>query len=249
MKQNVTTITLVIVASAIILGLFGLSTAFAGSRGVNLISPRVDVAATAQIIQFQNKQAQLEQAFEQRLEALRSQISQTQQALDDLNRSVEAQTSTYNNQLTVLQEQVAQKQGTVQRLQANLISLKQDIITDEEQFDAEMAVLKGEMEQAEAGLLAELQSVNQQLQAAQVTLDASSISPPSPELADDPATLSPAGDDDHDDEDKSDDDSKDEDKEDEKHEDSKREVDDDDHDDDDKEADEDKKEDKKVGDD
>ncbi len=183
MKQSsrvVVSVSLIIAGVVIALGLVGLSTVFAASRNgeVNLILSHIDVGATAQAIRFQNRRAELENASQERLVSLQAQIDRLQNSLIQHNQTVQTQTAQQNNQLATLHAQTVKKQATVEALQSALSQVQQDIISEKDSHQISLNALIGEMQQTESEMLAELQAVTRQLQAAQAGLDAMATATP-----------------------------------------------------------------------
>ena len=244
-----TNVGLTLIIVLVVVGLFSLTTVFAASES-GLLDRRINVEATARLIRLQNRQEQLKTAVAQDVDRLEIQIEQARQSMETLQQSVKTQTTQQASQFAALQQQVVDKQAIVQKLEANLIGVRQNIKSDEETFNQDMIALKANSEQAKSELLSEIQAIDIQLSAVQSRLDALPTATPSPVAINNDDTQPDSSNNTHesssDDEDDDDEDDKsesDDDKDDDKHEDEDDDKDDDDKDDDKEDKSEEKKED------
>ena len=130
----------------------------------NLLVPKIDVEATAQAIQFENKRVEIEAAAQKRLASIQAQIDQRQQTLAELNHSNEAEITQLQTQVSNLQTQIEQARAETQQLQTTITQLEQTIKDDEAASQKELADEQFGMQQKETLLQNDLQSVSDQLQ-------------------------------------------------------------------------------------
>ncbi|GAB4422417.1 MAG: hypothetical protein Kow0031_00140 [Anaerolineae bacterium] len=171
-SRKLTNTSLLVMTLVIVCGLFGLSTVFAASRTghFNLLSPQIDVQATAQAIQVNNHRGALETDYQQRMALLQTQIDQVSQSLEALNRTIADQNSRQNSQLATLQQQVTAQQQVVDNLQNTATFLDTTMAREETAHRLQLVTLRTEFEYSEANLLAELEAASLQLAQAEAQL-------------------------------------------------------------------------------
>ena len=174
-----TNIGLMLIIVLVVVGLFSLTTVFAASES-GLLDRRVDVEATARLIRLQNRQEQLQTAVAQDVDRLEIHIEQVRQSMETFQQSVNTQTAQQADQFNTLQQQVVDKQATVQKFEANLIRVRQNIKSNDETFTQAMVTLKTDTERLKTGLLSEIKAIDAQLSAVQAKLDALPIITPIP---------------------------------------------------------------------
>ncbi len=162
---------LIIVVSIVILGLCGLSTAFA-SGNPNLLYRQVDVAATAKAIQFENNKTRLEEAAEKRRETLSKQVSQTEKSLEALLKTIREQTDRQQQQLQQLQQLLDEERATIRDSETEIIRLKQDIQSTESNTAAALATAQADATRTTAQLLQQIEAVSAQIDQARAELAA-----------------------------------------------------------------------------
>ncbi|RMF01616.1 MAG: hypothetical protein D6768_10205 [Chloroflexi bacterium] len=181
MKQfhQFTNVSLIITILVIILGLFGLSTVFAASgQQVNLLAPQVNVEATVKALQLENRESKLEDASEERIKVIKTEIDAASRSLREFEEKAATQTAQQTEQLSALQQQVIDKRATVQSVEAGILQLRQSQLKDEEAFNNNMAALNGELGSQVAELTSKLAAVNNEISNIKLELTRAGLSTP-----------------------------------------------------------------------
>lgn len=140
----------------------------------------VNVAATAQAIQFDRRQAELTATAEVQTTKWQAQIAAQQQALTELDHNGQRQLDQQQSELNQLQGQIDQLAAQIQTTQVKIAGLKQSIKADQANYETELTVLAGELSQRELELEDQLSLTQSQLQAARTRLAELATPPPPP---------------------------------------------------------------------
>jgi transcriptional regulator of acetoin/glycerol metabolism len=128
--------------------------------------PQVDVEATAQAIQYQNRQTESQTLMQEREAALQAQIEHSQQAIGELDSVSQAQLAKMRAELVELKAQIDQVTASNQATQAHVEQLQQTIQNDDAVYQNQLATLQANLSQAENQIKQETETVYAQLQAA-----------------------------------------------------------------------------------
>lgn len=128
--------------------------------------PQVDVEATAQAIQYQNRQTESQALMQEREAALQAQIEHSQQAIGELDSVSQAQLAKMRAELVELKAQIDQVTASNQATQAHVEQLQQTIQNDDAVYQNQLATLQANLSQAENQIKQETETVYAQLQAA-----------------------------------------------------------------------------------
>jgi septal ring factor EnvC (AmiA/AmiB activator) len=144
------------------LALLGLSLSFvsAQSNQLGLLTPRIDVEATARAIHFEHRRAEVEKAAQERLLNIKAQINQKKQTLSELEQASQTQDA----QLATLQVQIAQYKIDIERAQAVLTNLQQAVRETETNARDVPATDEPELPTTQATVQQSLPVVSTQLQ-------------------------------------------------------------------------------------
>lgn len=127
--------------------------------------PQVDVEATAQAIQYQNRQIESQALMQEREAALQAQIEHSQQAIGELDSVSQAQLAKMRAELVELKAQIDQVTANNQATQAHIEQLQQTIQNDDAVYQNQLATLQANLTQAENQIKQETETVYAQLQA------------------------------------------------------------------------------------
>ena len=173
MKRNLTLIitgslTALIVISAFIIMATSLTSPTQASQSTPEPSPllAVNIEATAQALQYQNRQNELEAAFREREATWQAQIAQKQQELTNLDQSAQAQINQLQADLSNFKSQIDQTSANIQAMQAHLTEVQQAIQTDETTYQSQVNKLQTELTNTQNQLQQQLEATNAQLQTA-----------------------------------------------------------------------------------
>lgn len=174
-----TNASLVFTVLVVILGLFGLSTVFAASgRQVNLLAPKVDIAATAKALQIKNRENDLDDELGKRIRAIQTEVDQVSRSLREFENMAATQTTQQNEQLSALQQQLLEKRATVQSVESVILQHRQNLIKDEEDHNNDMAALNQEMGTQVTELSSQLATVNNEISNLKIELTRAGLSTP-----------------------------------------------------------------------
>ena len=148
--------------------------------GQAVLHTSVNVAATAQAIQFQNRQAELKAADQAQKNTWEATISNERQALTDFNQNAETQAVQLQSDLERLQTQIDQVTADLQATQDRMFELQQAIDNDAVNYQSQLAALDQEMSQQENELRHQLEATSTALQTAYDELEASRPAPTTP---------------------------------------------------------------------
>ena len=170
-------IVIIVVAGSLISLLFLISPTQAGQA---VLHTSVNVAATAQAIQFRNRQAELNTADQAQKSTWEAKISTKRQALTEFNQNAETQVVQLQSELERLQTQIDQVTADLQSIQDRMFKLQQAIENDAINYQSELAALDQEMSQQENELRHQLEATSTALQTAYDELEASQPAPTTP---------------------------------------------------------------------
>jgi len=132
----------------------------------NSSGPQVDVAATAQAIQFQNQQAEAQKIMQEREAALQAQIVQSQRAITDLDNVSQAQMARLRAEMIDLKAQIDQTTANIQAAQNHANQLQQVIQNDDTTYKNQLTSIQTKMTQAEQQAKIDLENTYAQIQSA-----------------------------------------------------------------------------------
>ena len=165
------TFTIIMVVAAIFVALFILIRPIQAGQAV--LPGSVNVAATAQAIQSNNRQKELDATGQAQKTTWESQIAAQQQSMTEFDQTAQRQLEQLQAQHSQLQTQINQVTASIQTTQAKISELQQAISTDQAKFQAELAALEVKLNQHETELENELGLTQTELQAARAQLGGS----------------------------------------------------------------------------
>jgi hypothetical protein len=171
---------LVVVVLLIVVGLFGLSSVFAGSHQggqVTLLASNIDVQATARAIQVENQKNKLVTAAQKRLNSLQVQIQQARRSGEELDQLIAAQTSQQEQQLAALQQEALEQQQQIEKLRSTALFLQDTLSQEESEHSLRLDSRETEFRKSEEELRAVLAAMTTELNAAWAQLAAQQLAP------------------------------------------------------------------------
>ena len=142
-----------------------------------LMNPSINVAATAQAIQFSQQQAELEATGQAQKTTWEAEINQLQQRTTEANQQAQTHISQLEAHLINVKAQMKQSETDLQATQARIAELEQAIQADRTEYESKLAKLESEMSQVEEQLKNQLDTASAQLQTAYEQAANSQIKP------------------------------------------------------------------------
>jgi len=170
-------VTLITLSLGLLLGLFILISP-TQARQVGLSpKPAIDVVATAQAIQAQHQQTELEAAGQARQTAHQTEIAVLEQTLADTKRQAQTEISQLEAHLISLNAQIKESETRLTALQSQIAELQQTIQADQTQYEADLAALEQEMARLEAELQDQIAAASAELDETYAQLAAAQTAP------------------------------------------------------------------------
>jgi membrane protein involved in colicin uptake len=168
---------LIIFLAALVLSLLVLINPIrAGQTGLR---SSVDVVATAQALQAQRRQTELDLAARAQTELWESQLAGKRATLTQANQAGQTRVVQLQTQLKNAKNQLSQADESIRVAQTQITALEQAIANDRQAYQAELAQLERDKHQSEQAFKAQFEAVQTALQSAQAELAARSPAAPS----------------------------------------------------------------------
>jgi capsule polysaccharide export protein KpsE/RkpR len=143
----------------------------AGQSGLR---PSVDMVATAQAIQAQHRQTELDSAARAQNDLWEPQLVEKRNTLAQANQTRQTQVVQLQTQLKNVQSQLSETDNTIRVAQAQIAALEQTMQVDRQNHQDELAQLEQEKDQSEQAFKTRFDAVQAALQTAQAELAARS---------------------------------------------------------------------------
>ena len=167
-RSKAPVITGVLIALVMVVGLLVslLFLIYPTQAGPAVLRTSVNVAATAQAIQTDHRQRELEETRQSRQALWNSEIDDKEEALATFEQQALTQTDQLHIELEALLGQIDQVRLNIQETQQQILTLQQAIDEEQVNYQQNLATLEQEMGQAENELRTELEVTNAALTAA-----------------------------------------------------------------------------------
>jgi hypothetical protein len=171
-RSKAPVITGVLIALVMVVGLLVslLFLIYPTQAGPAVLRNSVNVAATAQAIQTDHRQRELEETRQARQAVWNSEIDDKEGALTTFEQQALTQTDQLHTELETLQDQIDQVRLNIQETQQQILTLQQAIDEEQVNYQQNLVTLEQEMSQTENELRTELEVTDTALTAARAEL-------------------------------------------------------------------------------
>ena len=140
-----------VIGGVVVLASFFIAINLTGMAPITL-GTQINVAATAQAIQFHNRETELEATRQAQDSFWQAEIKQRRHDLDEFKQESQAQQAELQQELTTLQGQIEPLQSNIARLEPEITQLNETIQQAETTHQMAMATLQADMERSQKPL-------------------------------------------------------------------------------------------------